>query len=848
MDQQIKRLWCAVAALVAAAVMPAGAAAQFALNDPSSAIARDTSPPAVWRTQPLTEDSTWLIAWYGNSSSVLSDPARIRSLLTAYDPSSGEAVLEIGYTASGGLIGGARDAAGSWRAMTPVGPPAGVFADTHHAAIGTFDADGGPGGTGRFTLFLLREGEPTAAAEYIIDSLGGGLAPLAQSARIYLGDPRAEPQPALYASHTDPLFTVFARRGLLTLQEIEQEWSRAEGPRLRELFGPNAFSEDDTIFIYGQTGDQSFETPGITGRVYAWFDGDPAGWLGWLDDRPAVLVGPAGLPAMTMSPVYEPGFVWSGFWQLGTPSLLLELDPVPGELPEFRGVLTGTRTGSEPLVAWGLGNSRWANTTPVPATIGSAQMLSRSHLYGLRASRPAYDGGFVILDLSADGNLSDLSLDEPNGFLAPRLENWTRFSYGGSQVSLPGNGRVSQLPAVPGTLATPLIRVTRPDVPTDSVAVLLARPNGGVVSVALAVATADEPATTVSDAPPLFDHADLIETNTARDPLGTPVLDVASDSITLPDSAVVEIGDAVVVAPLDAVSVITEVLAVEDGRIRYRLEHPWVSTRSPSIGDTAYVGPWQYVQIGFGYDTPDPAMVRRGIRFEHVSGGRVTVVGAGYRERVGNRIQFVLAGRGGLGQQQQADREFAGSLAGLSDALGVGLFFAGNATQAAGTQPALEAQLGARINDREFVGTPDVVSATNSTFFVQKFQGTNEENRNAALTYDGWAYLQTQDEFAGMFDQAMAFWRLDPAHPNGRGMRAAADAWWTAIEGAIDTVILGEPCVADVNTDGMLDSADFFAWVVAFGEGDPAADQNEDGSVDSADFFAWVSNFGLGCS
>ncbi|MEM8757032.1 MAG: GC-type dockerin domain-anchored protein [Planctomycetota bacterium] len=51
----------------------------------------------------------------------------------------------------------------------------------------------------------------------------------------------------------------------------------------------------------------------------------------------------------------------------------------------------------------------------------------------------------------------------------------------------------------------------------------------------------------------------------------------------------------------------------------------------------------------------------------------------------------------------------------------------------------------------------------------------------------------------------------------------------------------------DVNGDGFVTSADFFAWVVAFGDEDPPADQNCDGLYNGSDFFAWVNNFGNDC-
>ncbi|MEM8756824.1 MAG: GC-type dockerin domain-anchored protein [Planctomycetota bacterium] len=57
----------------------------------------------------------------------------------------------------------------------------------------------------------------------------------------------------------------------------------------------------------------------------------------------------------------------------------------------------------------------------------------------------------------------------------------------------------------------------------------------------------------------------------------------------------------------------------------------------------------------------------------------------------------------------------------------------------------------------------------------------------------------------------------------------------------------GEPCIADVNDDGEATSADFFAWVVAFGDQSPECDINGDSLCTSADFFAWVNAFGEGC-
>jgi len=56
-----------------------------------------------------------------------------------------------------------------------------------------------------------------------------------------------------------------------------------------------------------------------------------------------------------------------------------------------------------------------------------------------------------------------------------------------------------------------------------------------------------------------------------------------------------------------------------------------------------------------------------------------------------------------------------------------------------------------------------------------------------------------------------------------------------------------ETCPADVNGDGSVDVGDFFAFVAAFGAGDPAADIDGDGDVDVNDFFSFVIAFDQGC-
>ncbi|MEO1534592.1 MAG: right-handed parallel beta-helix repeat-containing protein [Planctomycetota bacterium] len=54
-------------------------------------------------------------------------------------------------------------------------------------------------------------------------------------------------------------------------------------------------------------------------------------------------------------------------------------------------------------------------------------------------------------------------------------------------------------------------------------------------------------------------------------------------------------------------------------------------------------------------------------------------------------------------------------------------------------------------------------------------------------------------------------------------------------------------CLADTNGDGLVNPADFSAWVIAFNTQSPACDQNDDGLCNPADFTAWVINFNAGC-
>jgi hypothetical protein len=54
-------------------------------------------------------------------------------------------------------------------------------------------------------------------------------------------------------------------------------------------------------------------------------------------------------------------------------------------------------------------------------------------------------------------------------------------------------------------------------------------------------------------------------------------------------------------------------------------------------------------------------------------------------------------------------------------------------------------------------------------------------------------------------------------------------------------------CAADFNTDGTVNSQDFFDFLNAFFLLDPSADFNADSVVNSQDFFDFLNAFFAGC-
>ncbi len=71
----------------------------------------------------------------------------------------------------------------------------------------------------------------------------------------------------------------------------------------------------------------------------------------------------------------------------------------------------------------------------------------------------------------------------------------------------------------------------------------------------------------------------------------------------------------------------------------------------------------------------------------------------------------------------------------------------------------------------------------------------------------------------------------------------------TNITGSATVVAAGviDVCLGDTNGDGIINPADFTAWIIAYNNQSPVCDQNADGLCTPADFSAWIIRFNAGC-
>ncbi|MEO0484258.1 MAG: hypothetical protein AAF138_11615, partial [Planctomycetota bacterium] len=438
---------------VVSAMIGGTAASQpgLALRDPDLAIARDGFAPRIWRFGAINEPVSLVVPWFGSSDElpddewrtllvVLPDSLEITAnnpdprpplFLLRYNPA--ESAVEMLTLYQPRVVGrepvpGERDET-ALGAIRVEGVP--FDAPRHHCAVLTFDP-----AIDAFTLHVASEGSANVRTA-VMPQPAQAIPKMDPDGRIYVGNPYAGG-----TSHTGPIFPTVFRRGLIGAAELQDVWQTPGGPRLTDLIGPGFQIDEDVIFLMLHSGDPNYASPADTGQMRAWFEGDSTTWPTVVFPRTidAVRNGEPtnDLSTIEQTPVFEPVMPWSGWWQTSTPveQLQLGLEPVGGSLPRFTAVLRGTRVGDAALTAWGLGNSRWSNTTPTPTSLTDPAPLSRSHLLGLRAARPDRDGGLIVLNLSAIDSIEGVEFvdtipDAPEIDI-DRRSNWTRFSYGGS--------------------------------------------------------------------------------------------------------------------------------------------------------------------------------------------------------------------------------------------------------------------------------------------------------------------------------------------------------------------------------------------------------------------------------
>ncbi|MEO1534131.1 MAG: GC-type dockerin domain-anchored protein [Planctomycetota bacterium] len=129
-----------------------------------------------------------------------------------------------------------------------------------------------------------------------------------------------------------------------------------------------------------------------------------------------------------------------------------------------------------------------------------------------------------------------------------------------------------------------------------------------------------------------------------------------------------------------------------------------------------------------------------------------------------------------------------------------------------------------------------------------------------------WALMHT-DEAGDIHALAVRgdMFDFDPNNPGGEAGISQFEIWDVNTNGQALVEIHPDPdaegvgsvfvfvdiaapsCAVDVNDDGLVNPADFNAWVLAFNAQTSACDQNGDGLCNPADFNAWVINFNTGC-
>lgn len=110
----------------------------------------------------------------------------------------------------------------------------------------------------------------------------------------------------------------------------------------------------------------------------------------------------------------------------------------------------------------------------------------------------------------------------------------------------------------------------------------------------------------------------------------------------------------------------------------------------------------------------------------------------------------------------------------------------------------------------------------------------------------GWVNFDTRPTLTIHGKQA----RLDSLGLRFRGYAWAPNVGWINLDHSVHYVgisALAVHCAADFNADGVVNSDDFLAFLIAYFELAPEADIDQNGLLDSADFFAFLDGYFAGC-
>ncbi len=136
---------------------------------------------------------------------------------------------------------------------------------------------------------------------------------------------------------------------------------------------------------------------------------------------------------------------------------------------------------------------------------------------------------------------------------------------------------------------------------------------------------------------------------------------------------------------------------------------------------------------------------------------------------------------------------------------------------------------------------PTVVSGRFFAGVLMDYTAADRPARQSTTSPNqGWSWLYV----APMIDL-----RNPAASPIIRNQTAIPGTWLIRCTGEANAPV--RCSLADVAADGVVDGADFVAFINSFGTGDaitdPLADVNADGTIDGTDFVAFINAFGEGC-